>query len=101
MTETVNHPDHYNHGDMEAIDLIKAAMTAERFKGFLEGNNLKYLIRYRYKNGVEDLKKADWYLKRLIDEEDTDERLDEVKLEDASMPSIIDFEEAELNNERR
>ena len=50
----------------ECIDAIKA-MTDDGFQFYLQGNIMKYLWRYRYKNGVEDLKKAEWYLKKLIE----------------------------------
>ena len=67
-TDKVNHPAHYNHNrkGIEAIIAIEASMSAEEFQGYLKGNILKYLWRYKYKNGVEDLKKAEWYLKKLI-----------------------------------
>ena len=41
-------------------------MTDEGFEPYLQGNIMKYLWRYKYKNGVEDLKKAQWYLDKLI-----------------------------------
>lgn len=65
-TDMVNHPPHYNKAGLETIDAIKA-MTNEGFEYYLQGNIAKYLWRYRYKNGVEDLKKAHWYLTELID----------------------------------
>jgi hypothetical protein len=51
---------------VECIEAIEASMTPESFKGFLKGNCIKYLYRYENKNGIEDLKKAEWYLLRLI-----------------------------------
>src|SRR5437868_4413183 len=66
MTDPVSHPDHYTAGGIETIDILKAKLTPEQFEGFLLGNILKYLTRARHKNGVEDLKKARWYLERLI-----------------------------------
>ena len=65
--DMVNNPSHYNQAGIETIDAIRAA-TGEGFEYYLQGNILKYLWRYRYKNGVEDLKKAEWYLKVLIEE---------------------------------
>lgn len=59
-------PAHYPKGGVECIEAIEASMTAEAFKGFLKGNCIKYLYRYENKNGIEDLKKAEWYLLRLI-----------------------------------
>ena len=64
----VESPDHYNTGAIEAIVAISASMDSEQFFGYLKGNVMKYLWRYDYKdNPVEDLRKADWYLNRLID----------------------------------
>jgi uncharacterized Ntn-hydrolase superfamily protein len=64
--DVVNHPKHYNQSGIECIDAIKAA-TGDGFEFYLQGNILKYLWRHKYKNGVEDLKKAEWYLKKLIE----------------------------------
>lgn len=64
--DPVNNPAHYTNGGIETIDYLKAKMTQEQFRGFLIGNVLKYVSRYPHKNGVEDLKKAEWYLNRLI-----------------------------------
>ena len=58
----VNHPSHYNHTKVECIDVI------EDFP-FLEGNIIKYIWRRRFKGGLEDLKKAQWYLNRLVEKE--------------------------------
>ena len=65
--DMVNNPSHYNQAGVEAIDAIRAA-TGEGFEYYLQGNIMKYLWRYRYKNGGEDLKKAEWYLKVLIED---------------------------------
>jgi len=67
-TDNVNHPKHYNQYDIECIDAIRAALGSG-FKEYLQGNILKYIWRHKYKNGVEDLKKARWYLDRLIEAE--------------------------------
>tara|TARA_B100000214_G_scaffold172183_1_gene123758 strand:+ start:2820 stop:3125 length:306 start_codon:yes stop_codon:yes gene_type:complete len=65
--DPVTKPDHYNKGGIEAIDYIKQQLGAE-FKFYCAGNVMKYIHRYRYKNGVEDLKKAEVYLDWLIKE---------------------------------
>jgi spore coat protein CotF len=65
--DNVNEPNHYK-GEIECIDAIKNSMSIEEFKGFLKGNVQKYVWRYDKKNGIEDLKKAQWYLDRLIKE---------------------------------
>ncbi len=66
VEDVVNKPKHYNQGDIECIDAIEAMLTHEEFVGYLRGNSLKYRWRFRYKNGVEDLRKAEWYEKRLL-----------------------------------
>ena len=65
--DNVNHPKHYNMGKFETIEIIKD-ITGDGFESYLLGNVIKYLARYKYKNGTEDLKKARWYLNKLIEE---------------------------------
>src|SRR5690625_303174 len=67
MTDNINSPNHYNSGDIETIDYIQDKLTAEQFEGYLAGNVMKYVSRYRHKNGIEDLKKARWHRVRLIE----------------------------------
>jgi hypothetical protein len=67
QSDMVNNPPHYNQAGIECLDAIRAA-TNEGYEYYLQGNILKYLWRYRYKNGVEDLNKAQFYLQRLIEE---------------------------------
>ncbi len=67
ITDNVISPNHYNQGGIEAIDSIRSALTAEEFAGFCKGNILKYVIREKHKNGVEDLKKAQKYMEWLIE----------------------------------
>lgn len=66
-TDNVNHPTHYT-GKVECIDALQASMSSEAFVGFCVGNVQKYVWRYHKKNGIEDLKKAQWYLNRAIAE---------------------------------
>ena len=67
--DVVNHPSHYTQGGIECIEAIKASMSQEAFNGYLKGNAMKYLWRYKNKRKpVEDLKKAQWYINRLISE---------------------------------
>ena len=63
----VDNPPHYNKAGIECIEAIRAA-TCDGYEYYLQGNIIKYLWRYRYKNGTEDLKKAQWYLNKLIEE---------------------------------
>lgn len=63
----VDHPAHYNNGHIECIEAIEAMLTSDEYIGYLRGNSLKYLWRFRYKNKpIEDLRKARWYEERLI-----------------------------------
>jgi|TARA_R100000426_G_scaffold47878_1_gene35575 hypothetical protein len=64
--DVVNSPSHYNQAGVECIEAIAAA-TDNGFEYYLQGNIIKYIWRYRYKNGIEDLKKAQWYLNKLIE----------------------------------
>ena len=65
--DVVNSPSHYNTKGVECIEAIEASMTGSEFQGYLKGNVMKYMWRYTYKGKpVEDLKKAEWYLKKLI-----------------------------------
>ena len=63
--DKVEHPDHYNFGSVECLDAIRASLSKEAYAGFLKGNIMKYLWRYEHKGGLEDLKKASFYLERL------------------------------------
>ena len=67
--DPVNKPQHYRVGEVEAIDYINQQLGGEGIRHYLEGNILKYMHRWRFKNGVEDLRKAKWYLEKLIYEE--------------------------------
>lgn len=66
--DVVNNPKHYNQHGIECIQAIEASMDPLEFQGYLKGNTLKYLWRFRNKGKpVEDLKKAQWYLNLLIE----------------------------------
>ena len=65
--DVVNNPNHYTSGGIECIDAMQASLPPEQFKGFLRGNVQKYCWRCDKKNGLEDLKKASWYLDKLIE----------------------------------
>ena len=64
--DVVNHPPHYTDGGIECIEAIEAALTPEEYRGYLKGNIQKYVWREKHKGGTESLKKAQWYLDRLI-----------------------------------
>lgn len=64
--DVVDNPQHYNTGGIECIDYIQQQL-AENFYAYCYGNTIKYLHRYQYKDKpVEDLRKAKWYLEKLI-----------------------------------
>ena len=67
--DNVNSPSHYKYGKKETIDVIQDCMTNDEYHGYLKGNVLKYVSRYKFKGEpLEDLQKAQWYLNRLIKE---------------------------------
>ena len=68
MNDNVNHPSHYTQGEIECIDAIEQVVKdLDGMEAMCTGNAIKYLWRWKHKNGVEDLKKAMWYLQRMID----------------------------------
>jgi len=64
--DVVNHPSHYTDGGIECIDALEAQLTTEEYRGYLKGNIAKYIWRERHKGKTESLKKAQFYLNRLI-----------------------------------
>ena len=66
--DPVNHPSHYTQGGIECIEAIEAACTGlTGDEAYYVGQVIKYIWRWKHKNGLQDLKKAQWYLNRLID----------------------------------
>jgi hypothetical protein len=57
-------PDYYKKGNIEVTDFI-----LDQSMSFLEGNIVKYLVRHKEKSGIDDLRKARWYLDKLIEEQ--------------------------------
>lgn len=67
MTDNVNHPNHYTNGGIECIDALEAATKGlTGIEAVCTANAIKYLWRWKLKNGIEDLKKAKWYIDHLI-----------------------------------
>jgi hypothetical protein len=67
--DAVNSPKHYTQGNRETIEVIRDYMTDGEFVGYLKGNIIKYVGRFKFKGKpLEDLQKAQWYLNRLISE---------------------------------
>lgn len=71
-SKLVDKQKHYTNNGIQPIEIMKANMTKEKYRGFLEGNILKYPLRYEDKDGLKDLKKTLTYLTWLI--EDIEER---------------------------
>ena len=66
MTEKVNHPSHYTAGKIECIDALEAATIGlQGIEAVCTANAIKYLWRWKQKNGLEDLAKAKWYINKL------------------------------------
>ena len=97
--DTVNQPKHYkrealpieltiraaltDNGDIDPLNLecfeaMLSMLSVEEMRGYLRGNTFKYRWRYTHKNGIEDLKKAEWYEKKLL-------RLEEVVWDSLNM----------------
>lgn len=69
MKDNVNSPSHYTQAGIECIDAITAAVSGKSgIEAVCVANVIKYLWRYELKNGMEDVKKAQWYLNRLVSE---------------------------------
>lgn len=71
MSDNVNHPSHYTQGGIECIEALEAAtVNMKGIEAVCTANAIKYLWRWKEKNGKEDLKKAIWYIKKLIEEQE-------------------------------
>ena len=67
-SDTVNHPKHYTQGKIECIDAIESAVSElSGLDAVCTANVIKYVWRWKHKNGSQDLRKAQWYLNKLID----------------------------------
>jgi hypothetical protein len=71
--DPVSKPSHYNQYGIEAIDAIRASLGPTGFQAYCKGNVIKYLWRYEYKNGLEDLKKAQVYLNWMVESKEDNE----------------------------
>ena len=67
MADMVNHPGHYESGKFECIDVMEETQGKEAVMDFCICNAFKYLYRHKRKNGIEDIKKARWYLDKFIE----------------------------------
>ena len=68
--DPVSHPEHYTYSGIECIQVIEAATSGlTGIEAFCTGNAIKYLWRWKHKNGIEDLRKAIWYINHMIEKE--------------------------------
>jgi hypothetical protein len=65
-SDLVNHPPHYNRGEIECIKYIEDSLGPVGFSYYLDGNCKKYLHRWRYKDQIRDLEKLQFYIRELI-----------------------------------
>ena len=65
--DNVNHPSHYETGNFECIDVMIETQGKEAVMDFCVCNAFKYIYRHNNKNGIEDIKKAKWYLDKYIE----------------------------------
>lgn len=65
--DNINHPEHYTEGKYECIDVMKEVLGFETVEDFCICNAFKYIWRHKKKNELEDLKKANWYLNKIIE----------------------------------
>ncbi len=73
LADPVNHPSHYETGKFESIDVMVETQGIEDVKAFCICNAFKYIYRHKKKNGVEDIKKAIWYLNKYVELEGINE----------------------------
>ena len=66
----INHPDRYNSGGFECIDVMLAVFGKEVVQNFCILNAFKYIWRHKQKGGAEDIKKAVWYLNKFVELEE-------------------------------
>ena len=68
--DAVNHPSHYNAGKIECIEALESATAGLcGIEAICTANAIKYLWRWKLKNGVQDLEKAKWYIDKLIEKQ--------------------------------
>lgn len=67
MADNVNHPSHYETGKFECIEVMIETQGIEAVRNFCQCNAFKYLYRAKRKNGLEDIKKAIWYLNKFVE----------------------------------
>ena len=81
MSDIINHPSHYETQGIECIKAMEITQGREAVKSFCLCNAYKYLWRHKNKNGLEDLKKARWYLDRYITMQSEDDKAIRAEIE--------------------
>lgn len=61
-------PDHYKVGGIETFEILKAKLSPQELEGFCKGNVIKYITRADHKDKITDIRKAKWYLDKLVEE---------------------------------
>ena len=69
--DNVNHPSHYETGKFECFDVMREVLGDDLVKDFCIANTFKYIYRHKRKNGVEDIKKAKWYIDKYLELEES------------------------------
>ena len=67
IEDVVNYPNHYRTGKFECIEVMQEALGIDAVKNFCLCNAFKYIYRHNRKNGLEDIKKAQWYINKYIE----------------------------------
>ena len=67
IDNNVNHPEHYNQSGIECIDVIIASQGKEAAQDFCICNAMKYIFRHNMRYGIEDVKKAQWYINKYLE----------------------------------
>ena len=74
MEDYINRPRHYITGGIECIDVLTETQCFEAVQNFCICNAMKYLFRHKFKNGIEDIQKANWYLVKYLEIEERKQR---------------------------
>lgn len=69
--DSVNHPSHYETGKFECFDVMREVLGDDEVKAFCIANAFKYIYRHKRKNGIEDIKKAKWYIDKYLELEES------------------------------
>lgn len=91
MKDNVNHPTHYETGKFECIEVMEETQGTEAVKAFCICNAFKYLYRHKNKNGIEDIKKARWYIDKYIEISERDTETETVQIYDCYGEVVAEY----------